>query len=88
MSEKKIIEEKKLDEKIEKNNPSLYKLESEEILKLKNLGLQRQLAEKEIESAMLQQQIVVGQISSRVGEDVSRWQFDLQKQMVVKPPTP
>lgn len=75
---------KNMDEKKPSNNT--YKLDNEEILKLKNLSLQKQLVDKEMENILLQQQLVIGQISGRVGEDVSKWHFDLQQQAVMKPP--
>lgn len=59
-----------------------FKLEEVEILKLKNIGLQRQLLEKEKENLSLQEALIVKAVSSRVGTDVSKWKFDFQKQIV------
>lgn len=64
-----------------------YRLTENEILKFKNLNLQKQLANKDLESAGLQEELVAKLVSARVGEDVSRWKFDLQRGIVSRLPS-
>lgn len=65
-----------------------YHINELEILKFKNIQLQKQLARKEIESLNLQEALVAKMISERVGEDVTTWQFDLERGMVFSPKPP
>lgn len=62
-----------------------YKLHDNEILKIKNLRLQRQLHESELRNIILQEQLIINQVSARVGEDISNWKFDMQNGRVVRP---
>ncbi len=59
-------------------------LEEIEVLKLKNIGLQREILSKNQENLALQEALVVKTISERVGEDIAKWTFDIQKQVVYK----
>ena len=65
--------------------PLLYQLTENEILKFKNIGLQRQLHDSEVEKLLLQKELIAQQISVRVGQNVSRWDFDLKKGVVMHP---
>ena len=76
--------DKEIKEQVAPIKSGMVQLTGDEILKLKNLLLQKQLANKELENVSLQEHIISGMISARVGEDVSRWQFDLQRGIAVK----
>ncbi|MGW8179177.1 MAG: hypothetical protein ACWGQW_10525, partial [bacterium] len=67
--------------------PGGYRLTETEVLKFKNLKLQQELASREIDNLALQEELIARMVSQRVGEDVSRWKFDLQQAIVMRPPT-
>lgn len=62
-----------------------YQLTNEELLKLKNVNLQRQIHDAELRNLDLQEILVVRTISERVGEDTSNWKFDVQRGILIRP---
>lgn len=64
-----------------------HQLTENEILKFKNIALQKQLNESEISKLSIQEELVAQLVSKRVGEDVSRWHFDLKNGTVFDPNT-
>ena len=73
--------------KKETQKPGGYRLTENEILKFKNLKLQQELKSRELDNLALQEELVAKMVSQRVGEDVSRWKFDLQQAIVIRPQT-
>jgi len=67
--------------------PGGYRLTETEVLKFKNLKLQQELKSRELDNLALQEELIAKMVSQRVGEDVSRWKFDLQQSIVIRPQT-
>jgi len=67
------------------NTKTRHKLSENEILKFKNLQLQKQLHRAELNNISLQEELIARSVSVRVGEDISGWQFDIQNGVVFKP---
>ena len=65
---------------------NLHKLLPEEILKLEHLETKRKLLDKEVENLKLNEKLVSMEMSSRVGEDVSTWNFDLKNGVMFETP--
>lgn len=62
--------------------PDIYNLTEVEVLKLKNLQLQRQTLQKEFQLIIIQEEIIANQVSNRLGQNVGKWEFDLEKAVV------
>lgn len=77
----KVVDSEIKNEELVKKSPS-FSLSNEEILKFKNIHLQKQLANKELQSMRLQEEIVARQVSDRVGQNVTNWEFSLEEGIV------
>lgn len=65
--------------------PLKYNLTENEVLKFKNIALQKQYLQSEIEKLTLQEELLAQTVSNRVGQNVSKWIFNFQESQVFHP---
>jgi len=62
-----------------------HKLTENEILKFKNVALQRQYFKSELEKLLYQEELLVQLVSNRVNENISGWDLNINTGTVSKP---